>query len=79
MGKLTLSVDPLVVRRAKDYAARRGTSVSSLVEGYLDLVSRAPSTGKAPVTPLLARLRAELKGMGSDRRAYRRHLARKYR
>jgi hypothetical protein len=79
MAKLTLSVDPAVVKRAKEYAARRGTSVSGLVEGYLDLVSQAPSAGDAPVTPLLARLRAELKGMRADRGSYRRYLARKYR
>jgi hypothetical protein len=78
MGKLTLSVDSSVVRRAKDYAARRGTSVSSLVEGYLDLVSRTPA-GRAVVTPLLAGLQAELEGMSADTRAYRKYLARKYR
>ena len=50
VGKLTLIIDPSVVKRAKDYAARRGTSVSSLVEGYLDLVSRPPAAGDAPVT-----------------------------
>ena len=66
MGKLTLSVDPSVVKRAKDYAARSGTSVSSLVESYLDLVSRPPAVGDAPVTPLLARLRVELKGVNLD-------------
>jgi hypothetical protein len=33
--KLTLVVDPGVVRRAKSYAATHRTSVSSLVESYL--------------------------------------------
>jgi hypothetical protein len=79
MGKLTLSVNPSVVKRAKVYAARRGTSISSLVEGYLDLVSRPPAAGGAPITPLLARLRAELKGLSPDQGAYRRYLTRKYR
>jgi len=79
MGKLTLSVNPSVVKRAKVYAARRGTSISSLVEGYLDLVSRPPAAGDAPVTPLLSRLWAELKGLSPDQGAYRRYLARKYR
>jgi hypothetical protein len=79
MAKLTLSVDPSVVKRAKGYAVRRGTSVSSLVERYLDLVSRAREAGDAPVTPRLARLRAELKGLSPDEGAYRRYLARKYR
>ncbi len=33
--KLTLVVDPVVVRRAKSYASAHDTSVSSLVEAYL--------------------------------------------
>jgi hypothetical protein len=78
MSKLTLSVDSAVVRRAKSYAAARRTSVSRLVERYLDLVSRAPERADETVTPLLARLRAELKGLKPDEGAYRRYLARKY-
>lgn len=34
-AKLTLVVDPDVVRRAKSYASAHETSVSSLVEAYL--------------------------------------------
>ena len=79
MSKLTLSVDPAVVKRAKGYAASRGTSVSGLVEHYLDLVSRGPVEEPQVVTPLLARLRAELKRLRPDAAAYRRYLARKYR
>ena len=37
MPKLTLGVDERVVRGAKRYAAARGTSVSRLVERYVDL------------------------------------------
>jgi uncharacterized protein DUF6364 len=37
LSKLPLSVDENVVRGAKRYAVARGTSVSRLVEGYLDL------------------------------------------
>lgn len=79
MNKLTLSVDPAVVKRAKGYAASRGTSVSGLVEHYLDLVSRGPLEEPRVVTPLLSRLRAELKGLRPDAASYRRYLARKYR
>jgi hypothetical protein len=77
VSKLTLSVDPVVVERAKRYAAARGTSVSQLVETLLDLVAsdtRGPA-GAAP--PVLSRLRGTIrKGSVDD---YRRYLAKKFR
>lgn len=79
MSKLTLSVDDAVVDRAKRYAARRGTSVSRLVEQYLDLVSRPAPTPKAELTPVLKQLRVEMKGVSVDRGSYHRYLERKYR
>jgi hypothetical protein len=42
MAKLTLSVDGSVVKTAKRYARRHGTSVSHLVEQYLGLVALPP-------------------------------------
>jgi len=75
MPKLTLSVDEKVVRGAKRYAAAHGTSVSSLVERYLDLLSRPFDMANA--TPVLRRLRGAARGVRVD--AHRRHLARKYR
>ena len=78
MAKLTLSVNDKVIERAKGYAARRGTSVSRLVERYLELVSHPPKDeGEAP--PVLARLRGALKGARVDERDYRRYLRQKYR
>ena len=75
MSKLTLSVDEKVVTRAKRYAAARGTSVSQLVERYLDLLSKPPRADDQ--TPVLSLLR----GAGRDvpAEAHRRHLNRKYR
>jgi hypothetical protein len=75
MPKLTLSVKDDVVKRAKRYAGRHGTSVSRLVEVFLDQVSRSPEQAETP--PVLRRLRGSLKG--SDPAAYRRHLKEKYR
>lgn len=74
MSKLTLSVDRDVVARAKKLAAQRGTSVSELVERYLDRLTREPTAGDAP--PVLARLRGVLRGV--DPEEHRRHLERKY-
>lgn len=75
MPKLTLSVDEKVVRDAKRYAAERGTSVSQLVERYLDLLSRPFEPGAD--TPVLRQLRGAARGTPAD--AHRKHLARKYR
>jgi len=75
MAKLTLSVDDGVVRRAKQYAKRRGISVSAMVETYLAAVAEPPSTGDS--TPVLRSLRGVLKK--SDLSAYGKHLTAKYR
>lgn len=75
MPKLTLSIDEKVVRGAKRYAAARGTSVSRLVERYLDLLSKPPQVDDE--TPVLRLLRGAARGVPAD--AQRRHLSRKYR
>ena len=75
MPKLTLSVDGKIVRRAKRYAAARGTSLSRLVERYLELLSRPFDMAEAP--PVLRMLRGAARGIPAD--AHRRHLTRKYR
>ena len=81
MSKLTLSVDEGVVTRAKRYARKRGTSVSRLVEQYLEMLSGPGPAAAADgsVTPLLRRLRADLEGVTGDVADYRRHLERKHR
>jgi hypothetical protein len=79
MAKLTLNVDEGVVTRAKRYAARRGTSVSRLVEQFLALLSGAASKPGEDLPPVLARLRSALKGTTDGTSGYRRHLERKYR
>ena len=79
MGKLTLSVDGAVVKRAKRYASKRGTSISRLVEQYLELLSRPAPREDEYVTPRLKQLREELKGVTLDISDYHKYLERKYR
>lgn len=83
MAKLTLSVDEAVVERAKEFARRRGTSVSALVERYLEALAqpgRAPAPGgRATLPPVTARLAGLLRGARVDRETYRRYLEEKYR
>lgn len=76
MAKLTLSVDDRVISRAKQYAKRRGVSVSEMVETYLATVVEPPSSATG-ATPILHSLRAVLKNADIDQ--YRKHLAAKYR
>jgi hypothetical protein len=76
MPKLTLSMDEKVVARAKRYAAQHDTSVSQMVERYLDLVA-SPANSNQVDPPVLRMLRGAAKGVTRDE--YRRHLQRKYR
>lgn len=79
MTKLTLSIDEKVVERAKRYAAARGTSVSRLVETYLDAVARAKGTDDKELPPITRRLYGLLRGAKYDRKDYIDYLVRKYR
>jgi hypothetical protein len=76
VAKLTLSVDDRVVLRAKQYAKRRGVSVSKMVEAYLGAVAEPPSTVTG-AAPILRSVRGTLKSADVDE--YRKHLAAKYR
>lgn len=64
MAKLTLNVDDDVVRRAKEFAEGRATSVSALVERFLDTLTRMPESEED--TPILRRLRGSLRGATID-------------
>ena len=75
MSKLTLSVDPEVIERAKRYAKARGLSVSAMVEAYLNSIAVDTESSKMP--PVLKSLRGSLKN--ADLKAYGAHLAQKYR
>jgi Family of unknown function (DUF6364) len=74
-AKLTLSVDPSVIRRAKRYAKQQGTSVSQMVETYLASATKPPAT-EGGESPGLRALSGILKGV--DPEDYRRHLVKKY-
>lgn len=68
--KLTLVVDPAVVRRAKAYAALHDTSVSTLVEAFLRNLTAESSTdpGNQPASwpPITRSLFGALGGVLAD-------------
>ena len=81
-------MDEAVVERAKEFARRRGTSVSALVERFLDALAdpSRPTAGRGiappprrPLPPVTARLAGLLRGAKVDRETYRRYLDEKYR
>ena len=78
MRKLTLSVEEDVIERAKRYAEKRGTSVSRLVQTFLDDLS-APRANKQELSPIARRLHGALRGARTSKKDHLDHLARKYR
>jgi hypothetical protein len=74
MSRLTLTVDPSVLARAKRYAKEHGVSLSKMVEAYLALISEPREVKAMP--PVLRSLRGTLKR--ADPEDYKRHLVRKY-
>jgi hypothetical protein len=73
--KLTLSVDPSVIKRAKRYAKQHGISVSQMVETYLVTLTKPPASQQTE-PPVLRALSGILKGI--DPEDYRKHLVDKH-
>ncbi len=78
MRKLTLSVDGDVIDRAKRYATKHGTSVSRLVEIFLDGLA-APAPPEERLSPIARRLHGALRGSRVSKKDYLDYLVRKYR
>ncbi len=76
MTKLTLSIDEKIAKRAKKYARQHRTSVSSMVQTYLDLVSRPPQPTEDDDPPILRKVRGTLRK--ADLGDYYKHLEEKY-
>ena len=53
--KLTIKLDDDVIFRAKRYAKHRKTSLSKMIESYLDSVTK-PSSKEIEITPLVKSL-----------------------
>lgn len=79
MKKLTLSVDARVVARAKSFAQKRGTSVSRMVEQYLDAVSAPSAALESDLPPVTKRLLGALRGARLERSDYAAYLEHKHR
>ncbi len=85
--KLTLRIDEELIQAAKEYADRRGTSVSKVVSHFFELLSReaephlAGQSGDLTTTdlpPVTASLWGLLEGKEVDVEDYRRYLEEKH-
>lgn len=59
--KLTLSLDAVIIERAKNYAKEQETSLSKMIESYLSLITSSATSSTAEskevaVTPLVKSL-----------------------
>jgi hypothetical protein len=77
--KLTLKLDQRIIERAKTYAKKKDTSLSKLIENYLDFIIE-PRVESSDVTPLVKSLSGiiDLNKNIDTKKDYKRHLAKKY-
>lgn len=77
--KLTLKLDSVIIGRAKNYARKKNTSLSQLIETYLNLLT-SPQVGNPVVTPLVKSLSGviDLPKDYDSKGSYKRHLLKKY-
>lgn len=77
--KLTLVLDKDIIERAKSYASTKKTSLSKLIESYLDRVT-ADEKSKEEISPLVKSLSGVISiPENSDfKKDYANHLANKY-
>lgn len=80
-AKLTLKLNEAVIERAKHYARSRKTSLSNLIENYLDMLTHDTGKGeKEKITPLVKSLSGVIKlPKGYDHKTdYGEYLTKKY-
>ena len=77
--KLTLKLDQGIIERAKTYAKKNDTSLSKLIEKYLDFIIEPKDKG-SEVTPFVESLSGiiELSKNIDTRKEYKKHLIKKY-
>jgi hypothetical protein len=77
--KLTLKLKKNIIDRAKKYAHDQETSLSKLIENYLEAIT-SPSTGKDDISPLVKSISGVIKLPDdfSHKDYYHQHLNEKY-
>ncbi len=79
--KLTLRLNDRVIERAKKYAKKQRTSLSKMIESYLDSLTKDESTEQEPeITPLIKSLSGviDLPDDFDYKKEYRDYITEKY-
>lgn len=78
-SKLTIRLNTAVIARAKEYAKKRKTSLSKMIEVYLDSVTKPDESG-VEITPLVRSLSGIIEPPADydNRKDYRDYLNQKY-
>lgn len=78
--KLTLRLDEKVIEKAKSYARKRNTSLSKLIESYLEHITNSNRAQQVAITPKVKSLSRILTNhkISDLKSAYKDHLVKKY-
>lgn len=78
--KLTLKLDNQVIEKAKTYARKKNTSLSKLIEAYLQFLTSGNKSDSEGITPLVKSLSGVLGAakLPDYEKAYKKHLNKKY-
>lgn len=79
-SKLTLKISQAVIEKAKYYAKSKKTSVSKLIENYLQNITENSSRSKQEITPIVKSLSGiiELPKNYDSKKEYANFLTKKY-
>jgi hypothetical protein len=61
--KLTLTIEPEIIQKAKEYAKSRGRSLSDMIENYLKVVVTEQSDSETEIAPLAKSLKGSFKAL----------------
>jgi len=59
--KLTLTVDKLVIEKAKKYAKKKGRSLSEIIENYLKAITDDHQSEEIEISPIVKSLKGSFK------------------
>jgi len=76
--KLTLRMDDVLIKSAKNYASIMGKSVSQIVADYFYLLDKKSVKKPIQLTPIVKSLKGSLKNTDFDENDYKSYLEKKY-